>query len=256
MNLFDTLCHLSNEKFKNNLNNIILEAKKYKVNYFISPASIINDWDIIINQHKLFNNIYIALGIHPWFVNNHLKDEIHYKLNTYLKNNTTSLVGEIGLDFYNKNLNNQEIKNQYELFELQINIANKFKRPIILHNRKSISECIKILIQNKIFLNGIFHAFSGSKEQAKQILNLGYKIGIGSAIMLENSYKIQNTLKYLPLDGFVLETDSPFMFKNNNNHPKNTYKIAQKVSYIKNINIEEVIINTTNNAFEIVNFNN
>ena len=164
-------------------------------------------------------------------------------------NNKIFAIGEIGLDYNYNNQNKEEKKN---LFNKQLDLAEKYKLPIIVHTRDSIQDCFDILKKRK--LKGIIHCFSGSYEMAKNFINLGYKLGIGGVLTFKNS-KLFEVIEKIDLKNIVLETDSPYLspepYRGRKNNPSNVYYVAKKISEIKSVRIEEVIRITTDNCKEI-----
>jgi TatD DNase family protein len=120
-------------------------------------------------------------------------------------------VGEIGLDFFVPSLTQQAAKeHQIMLFERQLVLAQEFKLPVIVHSRKAVDAVIQGL-KRYATQGGIAHAFNGSLEQAKRLLDLGFKLGFGGAVTYENARHIRRLAQTLPLEAFVLETDAPDM---------------------------------------------
>ena len=167
----------------------------------------------------------------------------------YMKNNKIVGIGEIGLDYYHNKENKEE---QIKLFSQQIDLAEKYNLPIIVHTRDSIQDCFNILKSKNS--KGIIHCFSGSLEMAKEFIKLGYYLGIGGVITFKNS-KLYKVIEQIDLSYIVLETDSPFLspepYRGTKNTPSNIIFVAQKIAEIKQLNIDEVIRITTNNARKI-----
>lgn len=188
-----------------------------------------------------------AIGIHPDNIDtdyNKIKD-----LEKLIKNNKIVGIGEIGLDYYHNKENKEE---QIKLFSQQIDLAEKYNLPIIVHTRDSIQDCFNILKSKNS--KGIIHCFSGSLEMAKEFIKLGYYLGIGGVITFKNS-KLYKVIEQIDLSYIVLETDSPFLspepHRGTKNTPSNIIFVAQKIAEIKQLNIDEVIRITTNNARKI-----
>lgn len=244
--MVDTHAHILNE-FYDNVDELINELKNKNIKYIINCADNIDTcYEVIEKSKKYLNFCYPAIGIHPENLEDINKINI---LEDIIKNNKVYAIGEIGLDYhYNKDNKYEQIK----LFNLQLDIAEKYNLPIIVHTRESIQECLDTLKSRK--LKGIIHCFNGSYEMAKEFIKLGYKLGIGGVLTFKNS-KLYELIEKISLDDIVLETDSPFLapepLRGTKNNPYNVYYVALRIAEIKNISVEEVIKITTSNANKI-----
>lgn len=205
MQFFDTHNHCLELKILNT--NLIADAKQNNINKILNVATTKHQWQKIIDLN-LNNNLFMpALGIHPWFVDEHTFEDLEL-LEKYLQKHQNVAIGEIGLDKVIKP-NNELWMKQCNFFENQLFLAKKFNRSVSLHNRKNWPEFLFLL--KKYQPLGVIHGFSASFEIAKNLLDLNLKIGIGTVVLLSNSHKIKNTIAKLPLDSIVLESDAPNM---------------------------------------------
>ena len=241
--LVDTHCHLSVDDYEN-LDEVISE---------MNGIMIASGCDDKSNKEVLglvskYKNVYGVLGIHPESVNDYNDDSLKF-IEENINNPKIVGIGEIGLDYYWVN-DNKDV--QKELFIKQLNIAQKYNKPIVVHSRESIQDTFDILKERK--LKGIIHCYSGSYEMAKEFIKLGYKLGIGGVLTFKNS-KLFEVIEKIDLKDIVLETDSPYLspepFRGKQNNPYNIYYIAKRIAEIKNIELDEVLTQTTNNAKEI-----
>lgn len=197
-----------------------------------------------------FNNIYLTVGFHPENAGRqdnagNVCDEDLLWLEDIVSNCSKVVgIGEIGLDYYWVKDNKDE---QKDLFIKQLEIAKKFNLPLVIHSRDSIQDTYDIL--SKYDLKGDIHCFSGSSEMAKKFIELGYVIGIGGVVTFSNS-KLYEVVKEIGLDNIVLETDSPYLspFRGRNNESCNIPIIAEKISEVLDVSVEEVRDITTRNA--------
>lgn len=249
MTLFDTHCHLTDATLYHRLPEIIQEASVLGVTHFICPATTSDDWQRVLALAS--PHITPALGIHPWFADISSTEQLSL-LNQYLLENPHILVGEIGLDFFGHR--KQTAPQQVALFEAQLLLAQDTQRPVVIHNVRATNACLQSINRIGFTQGGFCHAFSGSIEEAHQWIKHGFKIGIGSLLLNPYAKKIRHTIAHLSLSDCVLETDSPFMSpdKSTANHPKHCFNIAQEIAKIKNIDVEEVIQHTTNNAYQVL----
>lgn len=191
------------------------------------------------------------LGLHPCSVAQDFATQIeHIKNNPY--NFNICAIGEIGMDLY---WDKTFIAEQEYAFKMQIQWAKELKLPIVIHCRNAFEEVMKILHQEKDEqLKGIFHCFSGSIEQAKRIIDLGFYLGIGGVLTYKNA-KLDTVIEQIDLQHIVLETDAPYLspepFRGKPNESSYIVYIAQKIAKIKNKNIEDIAQVTTQNSINI-----
>ena len=178
------------------------------------------------------------------------------KIDEILKNETSKklvAVGEIGLDYhYETNKDWQK-----EAFVKQIEIANKYDLPIIIHTREAVSDTIEILKQNPVNKKGIFHCCPFNRELIKEGLKMGFYISIAGPITFKNSKNAEEIANLVPLDRLLIETDSPYLspepVRGTRNDPRNVKYTAQKISEFRKVSIEEIAKATYENAKNIFN---
>jgi len=219
MQFTDSHCHLDNKAFNQQLPSLLSQCAKLAINRIIIPAISPDNFTHVIALAKQYHNkpikLYPCLGIHPWFLQG-LDDSHLMQLNDLVsqeKNNIIA-IGEIGIDGANiKRSDNpeEELAKQQHFFDFQLNIAKQQSLPVIVHHRQSHQYIVPLLKKYKLAQAGIIHGFSGSYQQAKDYLDLGFKLGIGSTITYSRAKKTINTIKRLPLESLVLETDAPSM---------------------------------------------
>ena len=249
---FDTHAHYDWEEFNEDREVLFREFENRLcgiVNVGINNESI----NKVIEYAKRYPFIYFSAGIHPMEVEKNIKlqevEEIIRK-EKESKNNKLVAIGETGLDYhfnYPKDL-------QKKYFIEQINLANKYNLPIIIHSRESQEEVEKILRENPVKKAGIMHCYSGTAEMSKKFLEMGYYIGVGGPV---TRYKdVQETVKVTPIDRIVIETDAPVLppepfEKHEKNNSLYLKYIASKIAELKNMTEEDVIRHTTQNAYKI-----
>lgn len=249
--LFDTHCHLSHPDLQNRLPEIITEAAAHGVRRFLAPATGPQDWPAILTLTQPC--IHIALGIHPWFADQHPAGPPN-TLHRLLRQHPHAVVGEIGLDFHPAHRHSAHTQNA--CFEAQLALAQSLHRPIVLHNRKAGPACMAAIQRTGFCQGGFAHAFSGSLEEARQWVQRGFKIGIGSVLLNARARKIRTVVAGLDLAHMVLETDAPHMSpqRGTANHPRNTRRVAETVAGIKQTDWQSVARTTTQNALTVLGF--
>ena len=240
----DTHCHLSVEDY-DDIDLVIKENKSVGVEKIIISGC---SKDAILESLALaekYENVYVTIGYHPSevkYVNDALLDELRLQLSHY----KVVGLGEIGLDYYyGKETRNEQLI----LFEKQLKIAEELGIVVVIHSRDATQDTIDCL--KKYNVKGVIHCFSGSVETAKIYVGMGYKIGIGGVVTFKNS-KLYEVVQSVGLNNIVLETDSPYLapvpFRGQKNSSKYIPIIAECVSKILDVSVEEVASITTDNA--------
>ncbi|MGN1312451.1 MAG: TatD family hydrolase [Bacilli bacterium] len=247
----DTHCHVLSEYY-DNIDEVVNQCKKNNVNRIIVNGCDINSNKEVLELVSKYDIIYGAIGFHPTELDD-FKDEYFEFLENNISNSKIVAIGEIGLDYYYDNTDKDK---QKEIFKRQLDIANKYSKPIIVHSRNSIQDTYNIL--KKYNLSGSIHCFSGSIEMAREFIKIGYKLGIGGIITYKNAKNIKEVVKAIDLSYILLETDSPYLtpspYRGKNNSPEYIPLIASTIADIKNISINDVSEVTTANAEEIFDF--
>lgn len=208
LQLFDSHCHLDLPELLPAWQVHWSQAQSAGVAACLVPAVSAAHWQGLLQLCQQQRNIFPALGVHPWWAAKAQLDDC-IQLEQLLKENPgVCAVGEIGLDFA---LEPSTFALQHTMFAAQLAIAERFAKPIILHHRKSQPQLLAEIKRQKFSYGGILHAFSGSYAQAKAFIDLGFKLGIGGTISYERAQKTINTVRKLPLNSLVIETDAPAM---------------------------------------------
>jgi len=219
MQFTDSHCHLDNKAFNEQLPALLTQCAKLAINRIIIPAISPDNFDNVLALAKEYHEkpieLYPCLGIHPWFLEG-LNDKHLEQLSAKVGQNRDNIIaiGEIGIDGANIKRHvepEKELTKQQHFFDFQLNLAKEQSLPVIVHHRQSHQYIVPLLKKYKLAQAGIIHGFSGSYQQAKDYLDLGFKLGIGSTITYSRAKKTINTIKRLPLESLVLETDAPSM---------------------------------------------
>ena len=247
--IIDTHCHLYLSDFNNEIGDFVQRAKENGVKKIYLPAINSETTDALLSLEKNHSDICVAMmGLHPCYVKSDYKDELQ-KVESLLNQRKFIAIGECGLDFY---WDKTFVKEQYLALEQQIEWALTYDLPIILHTRNATQETIDVINKYKgSNLRGIFHCFGGTLEEAKQIIDLGFYLGIGGVVTYKNA-GLDLVLQNIDLDYLVLETDAPYLspvpFRGKTNEPAHLKIIAEKISSIKNTSYDLVAEITSRNA--------
>ena len=214
MKFFDSHCHLDLLAAKVPLASVYELAQKSNVQAMLVPATTRVSWQAIDGLLSNSAKLYKSYGFHPYFLAQHKLAEVGDLLSDKLQqaDKTCVAVGEIGLDYSPVVCSNQQVKQrQIHLFLQQLEVASQFNKPVIIHHRKSIDDICKYLKQQKFQYGGVVHAFAGSAQQAKNLIDLGFYLGIGGTITYSRANKTQQAIQTVGVDNLLLETDSPDM---------------------------------------------
>ena len=249
MILTDTHTHLYSSQFQDDRVEMIQRAIDAGVSRFFIPAINSTYTQKMYDLELLFpENIFLMMGLHPCYVKENYLEELAHVETQFVERNFFA-VGEIGIDlFWDKTF----LKEQQHAFQHQIQLAKKNKLGINIHCRDAFDETFEVLESEKSDdLFGIFHCFTGDFAQAEKAISLGLKLGIGGVSTFKNG-KIDQFLKDIDLKHIVLETDSPYLapipHRGKRNESSYTVLVAQKLSEIYNLPIEEIARITTDNS--------
>ena len=242
----DSHCHLDFKEFDSDRAAVLEKAKQNRVSNILIPAVSFDSWNRTINISQR-HHLPFALGLHPMFIAQHQPHHLSH-LDSWLAAENPCAVGEIGLDFFDKQLDPDK---QRTYFEKQLIIANRHQLPVIIHCRKAHDECIQ-LFNNNLNTGGIIHAFNGSVQQAWKYIEMGFLLGFGGMLTYSRSTKLRKLVQELPLSSIALETDAPDMtvaqHRGKRNSPAYIPLIAKAVAEIKAISVMEVAQITTDNV--------
>jgi TatD DNase family protein len=250
--MIDFHAHLDDEKILPFLDEIIKRAKDTGLNLIISPSVNLDSAFKIIEISKKFENVSPMIGIHPSEIDN-FKDADLNQLEDFIKKEKIIGIGEIGLDYTYKTDKNK----QKEIFEKQLQLAEKYKLPVVLHIRETFNDVFEILKNFKVV--PIWHSCTGNLEEVEKFLEIGGFISFSGIITFKNANRLREIVKIVPLERIFLETDSPYLtpepYRGKINEPAYVKFIYQQVAEIKNIEIEKIeyfIDNNFKNLFYVV----
>lgn len=247
--IIDSHCHLFLPEFSNEIDLYINRAKENGIKKIYLPAINSETTDALLLLEEMHPDICVAMmGLHPCYVKSDYKEELQ-KVEDLLTQRKFVAIGECGLDFY---WDKTFIKEQYLALEQQIEWSLHYNFPIILHTRNATQETIDVIKKYKgSNLKGIFHCFGGTYEEAKQIIDLGFYLGIGGVVTYKNA-GLDVVLNNIDLDYLVLETDAPYLspvpYRGKTNEPAHLKIIAEKIAAIKNAPYDAVAEITSKNA--------
>lgn len=248
----DTHAHLYDEAFTGEEDLVIRRSLEAGVGKIIFPDIDSETRDTMFAvADRNRETVFPSLGLHPTSVGKNWEDEI-LKIESLLSRKIWA-IGEIGMDCY---WSKEFINEQKEALRVQLEMADRLNLPVIIHSREATGHIIDILKDCRhLNIRGVFHAFSGSMETFRELQRLGdWYIGIGGVLTYKNA-AIAGTVKEIPMDRIVLETDSPYLtpvpFRGKRNESSYIPHIASKLSELKSIDIREIESQTTENAIKL-----
>jgi len=250
--IIDTHSHIYLPEFRDDLDQMLTRAENEAINLILMPAIDNETHQSMLEIEAQYPGKSLSMmGLHPCSVKEGYKQELKI-VEEYLEKRRFVAVGETGLDFY---WDRTFTKEQYASFQIQIELAKQYNIPVVIHSRNSIDDCIKVIRENQQGnLKGVFHCFSGNEMQAKELIDLGFYLGIGGVVTFKNS-GLDKVMVDIDIKNIVLETDAPYLapvpFRGKRNECSYLKYVVEKLAQIKNIAKEEVAKMTTKNAKEL-----
>ena len=249
--MIDTHCHITRNDY-DDIPFLIDKIRKSGVKKIIVNGTDMESNLEILELTKKYDFVYGALGFHPTELGGFKEDDLIW-LEEHINDDKIVALGEIGLDYHYENTDKEM---QLDIFKKQLEFAKKHNKPIIVHSRDAMQDTYDML---KLYnLRGSLHCFSGSLEMANEFIKLGYMIGVGGVVTFKNAKNIINVIENIDLEYILLETDSPYLtpepYRKYKNDSSYIPVIANKISEIKNITIDEVEKTTNESACKLFDF--
>ncbi len=248
--LIDTHSHLDDDRFLQDRKAVLVRSKKVGVTRQILPAISAASWPRLRKVCQQYQGLYPAYGLHPMYLNEHQKMHLD-QLAKWLEQEKPVAVGECGLDYFVKGLDKSQ---QIAFFVAQLQLAQEIHLPVIVHARRSVEDVIQ-QIRRFSGSYGVIHCFSGSEVQAKYLLDLGFYLGFGGPITYPRAKKLRRLVQILPLEGLLLESDSPDQplstHRNERNEPTYLPEILHTVAELRQQEPSEIAAITTQNALTL-----
>ena len=247
----DTHCHILKEYYEN-IDDIIDECTKNNVGRIIVSGCDMKTNKEVLELISKYDIVYGTIGFHPTELDEYDDNDLKF-LEEHIFDRKIVGIGEIGLDYHYDDTDKEK---QKSVFRKQLDIAKKYNKPIVIHTRNSIQDTYDIL--KEYDLKGSIHCFSGSLEMAKEYIKLGYKIGVGGIVTYKNAKNIKEVVKNIDMTYILLETDSPYLspepYRGKVNEPNNIPLVAEVISNLKGLDLQEVMRTSTANAEAIFDF--
>lgn len=244
---FDSHAHYDDERFDIDREEVFKLLKENSITKVVNIGADIHSSKSAIKLAEKYDFIYASVGVHPHEAES-MTDETLGEIKSMIKNKKVVAIGEIGLDYY---YDNSPRDKQKYWFEAQLSLAKETDMPVVIHMRDATEDTISIL-KNSGHKNCVIHCFSGSKETAKTMLDLGYYISFAGPVTFKNAKGILDVVSFVPDDRFFIETDCPYLTPEPNRGKRNNsvYMIdtAKKIAKVRNTSLEHIAKITYDNA--------
>jgi len=247
----DSHCHINFPELNEKIDQVLDNMKNHNISHALCVSVTLDKIDEILSLANKYSNIYASVGVHPDYED--IEEPDISKLFHYSKEKKIVAIGETGLDYFRLK---GDLSWQRERFRTHIRAAIKSSLPLIIHTRNAQEDTIKIMREESAHsATGVMHCFTESYEMAKKAVDLGFYISFSGIITFKNAESLRETVKKLPIENILIETDSPYLAPVPNrgklNEPANVRYVAEKIAELKGISVEEVAEITTNNFFRL-----
>ncbi len=240
--IIDTHCHLDDNRYNEDLDEVLHRAKEAGVEKFVIPGADPQTLACAVELAKSYDEIYFAVGVHPYDAKNYDREF----LEKYITHPKCVAVGECGLDYYrlpkDENEKAAEKKLQKEVFIDQIDLANTYSKPLIVHIREASLDS-KNLLKEHAKVGGVLHCYNAN-EGLLEMADRGFYFGIGGVLTFKNAKKLVEVYPKIPLDKLVVETDAPYLtphpHRGKRNEPAYCRLVLEKMSELSNIDLKEM----------------
>lgn len=244
--LIDTHAHVYLPEFDADRDAVVERAVAEGIGAIYLPAVDASTHEAMLAAESRYAICHSMMGLHPCSVKEDYARELAL-VEHYLQQRRFIAIGEIGLDFYWDKTFTEE---QFTAFHRQVALAKQYGLPVVIHSRNATDECIEVVRQYP-GLQGVFHCFSGNEVQARQLMEMGFYLGIGGVVTFKNS-GLDKVVQAVGLSNVILETDAPYLapvpYRGKRNESVYLLEVAKKVAEFKGVRLEEVAEVTTENA--------
>ena len=240
MRLFDTHAHYDSGAFNADRLEVLASMPEKGVEKILNPGCEMESSRTAVSLAEKFPFVYAAVGVHPsdcgpW------EDGWLEELRTLAAHPKVKAIGEIGLDYYWKDNPPREF--QQKVFHAQLELAEQLGLPVIVHDREAHQNCLEV-VRAHPNVTGVYHCYSGSLEDAKILVKMGWMLSFTGVVTYKNARKSLEVIRWLPMDRLMIETDSPYLtpepFRGQRNDSSKVYRVAETVAQVKELDPDEV----------------
>ncbi|MEL6412779.1 MAG: TatD family hydrolase [Bacteroidota bacterium] len=247
--MIDTHAHLYAHEFDQDIAQVVARNLDSNVRRVYLPNIDVDTIDAMLKLEAQYPDHCAAMmGIHPCHIGTDFQQQL-YQVEDWLGKRKFAAIGEVGIDLYHNKTYQQA---QEEALSIQLTWAKQYQLPVVIHCRGGFAEAYKVLAQHQDgSLQGIFHCFSGSAQEAARIIDLGFYLGIGGMVTFKNA-GVASMVAAIGLEHLVLETDAPYLapvpYRGQRNEPAYLLHIAEKIAELHKVDLATVARLTTDNA--------
>lgn len=251
--LFDTHAHYDSGAFNTDRMEVLASMPEQGVELILNPGCDLESSRTAVSLANAFPFVYAAVGVHPSDCETYT-DQVEEELRKLAADPKVKAVGEIGLDYYWED--NAPAEVQKAVFRRQMQLAREVNLPVIIHDREAHRDCLEI-VKEYPDVKGVYHCYSGSVEDAKILVKLGWMLSFTGVVTYKNARKSLEVIQWLPMDRIMIETDSPYLtpvpFRGKRNDSSKVGLVAETIAQVKGMDVEEVIRITTENGKRFFN---
>jgi TatD DNase family protein len=245
--LFDSHSHFDAVEFDRDRTEVLARALAAGVTQQLVPAVDFASWPKLKSVCEMHPGLHPAYGLHPMYLKQHRPEHVD-ALPGWIEREKPCAVGEFGLDFFIEGL---DAETQRWYFQRQLEIARDFGLPVVLHARRAVDEVIAG-IRKVGRLRGVVHSYSGSEEQARQLFQLGFRLGIGGPVTYDRAQRLRRIVSAMPLEFLLLETDSPDQpgaaNRGKRNEPSRLLEVLETIAALRHMDPQELAAVTRANT--------
>lgn len=250
LELIDSHCHLDDDRFDEDRVQVMQRAQRAGIRQIVIPATTAERWPKLRQLAAQYPGVSASYGLHPMFMSDHSAGDIQ-RLDEWLEQNDAVALGECGLDFY---IQDSDQKAQMKLFRDQLALAKIHQLPVIVHARKALDLVLRE-IRNSGVKAGVIHSFSGSLQQAQQLADLGFKIGIAAIVGYERARKLRQVVKEIDIDTLMIETDAPDqsgpLHRGQRNEPGFLPDHLQIIAQLRSMDVDDCALRLNQNCRQL-----
>ena len=248
MRLFDTHAHYDSGAFNADRMEVLASMPEAGVELILNPGCDLPSSQTAVELAEKFPFVYAAVGVHPSDCEGFSQNTLD-GLRTLAARPKVRAVGEIGLDYYWKDNPPREF--QREVFHAQLELAEELQLPVIVHDREAHQDCLEV-VRAHPKVTGVYHCYSGSLEDAKTLVKLGWMLSFTGVVTYKNARRSLEVIDWLPMDRIMIETDSPYLtpepFRGRRNDSRKVYRVAETIAQVKGLEAEEIARITLENG--------
>ena len=239
MRLFDTHAHYDDRAFREDRDALVSALPQHGVELVVCPGCNLTSSQDCVRLAMKYPHVYAAVGVHPSDAHEVPAGWVA-ALEALAHNPRVRAIGEIGLDYHWKPIHYDQ---QMDVFRAQMALAGRLDLPVIIHDREAHGDCLEV-VRAYPNVTGVYHCYSGSLEDAKTLVKLGWMLSFTGVVTYKNARKALEVLEWLPLEHIMIETDSPYLspepFRGKRNDSTHVYRVAETIAAVKGLSVEEV----------------